>query len=241
MKIAELIRAKATRKTQNPPITLGFLGDSVTQGCFSLYLTSETTLETEYDYRFAYPELLHRKLASVFPSVPFHILNAGLSGDNAPGGYARLERDLLCHRPDFAVVCYGLNDVSHGENGVCAYENALKNIFRTLRREGVETVFMTPNMMCTYVSPELTVPLFRNAAENLSAMQNGGLFDRYLDAARAAAAECGVPVCDCYARWKKLEAFGADVTRLLANRINHPTPEMNGLFADALFEMMFDL
>lgn len=241
MKIRELIKQKALYKTQNPPVTIGFLGDSVTQGCFSLYQTSETSLETVYDYKNSYPELLHEKLASVFPSVPFVIVNAGLSGDTAPGGYARIDRDLLVHRPDLVVVCYGLNDVTHGEGGIAAYVNSLKNIFRRLNEEKIETVFMTPNMICTYVSYDLSVPMFRGIAENVSKLQNGGVLDKYIAEAKKAAEEYGIPVCDVYAKWKKLSESGADVTRLLSNRINHPTPEMNRLFADSLFDMMLNL
>ena len=48
-----------------------------------------------------------------------------------------------------------------------------------------------------------------------------------------------IPVCDCYAKWKEL-AKTQDTTMLLANRINHPTKEMHELFAQSLFEMIFD-
>ena len=50
--------------------------------------------------------------------------------------------------------------------------------------------------------------------------------------------EMGVPVCDCYAEWKKLSET-EDMTMLLCNRINHPTKEMHELFARKLFEMIF--
>lgn len=59
-----------------------------------------------------------------------------------------------------------------------------------------------------------------------------------MDAAKALAEEMGVPVCDCYAEWKKLSET-EDVTMLLCNRINHPTKEMHELFAQKLFEMIF--
>lgn len=44
---------------------------------------------------------------------------------------------------------------------------------------------------------------------------------------------------DCYKKWKKLSET-QDITYLLANRINHPTKEMHELFAQSLFEMIFD-
>ena len=38
--------------------------------------------------------------------------------------------------------------------------------------------------------------------------------------------------------WKELSKT-EDTTKLLINRINHPTQEMHKLFADALFETIF--
>ncbi|MBQ8525468.1 MAG: hypothetical protein IJ460_01945 [Clostridia bacterium] len=46
-------------------------------------------------------------------------------------------------------------------------------------------------------------------------------------------------MCDCYAKWKKLSET-EDTTMLLVNRINHPTREMHELFAQSLFELLFD-
>ena len=42
------------------------------------------------------------------------------------------------------------------------------------------------------------------------------------------------PVCDCYAQWKQLKAAGVNTTELLSNKLNHPTREMNWLFAVSL-------
>ena len=49
-----------------------------------------------------------------------------------------------------------------------------------------------------------------------------------------------VPVCDCYRKWKKLKENGVDITRLLSNRVNHPTEAMHWMFAASLFEMIMD-
>ncbi len=42
------------------------------------------------------------------------------------------------------------------------------------------------------------------------------------------------------AKWKKLYENGVDVTALLSNKINHPTKDMNYLFAISLVEMFFE-
>ena len=46
-----------------------------------------------------------------------------------------------------------------------------------------------------------------------------------------------ITVADCYSEWKKMSK-SEDVTLLLANRINHPIPQMHTLFADMLFEII---
>ena len=48
MKIIEKINAKNKNIYENNPVTIAFLGDSVTQGCFECYLTSPTTLDTVF-------------------------------------------------------------------------------------------------------------------------------------------------------------------------------------------------
>jgi len=53
------------------------------------------------------------------------------------------------------------------------------------------------------------------------------------------AEEMGVTVCDCYSLWKELSKT-KDITMLLSNRINHPTEAMHELFADALFNTIFE-
>lgn len=70
-------------------------------------------------------------------------------------------------------------------------------------------------------------------------MQNEGKMDLFIESAVKIAEKIGVKVCDCYKQWKKLSET-QDVTYLLANRINHPTKEMHELFAQSLFETIFE-
>ncbi len=240
MKIAELFAKKAKDNWNAPGVTLAFLGDSVTQGCFELYKTSPDSVDTVFDKDGAYHAHLARMLSVLFPSVPVNIINAGVSGSNAAHGLERLERDVISHHPDLAVVCFALNDCGGGPEKLGDYTAALDKIFARLAEENIETIFMTPNMMCTNVSHHyMEDKLFRGIAESCSQLQNGGLLDAYIDAAKELCAKRGVTVCDCYSKWKALARSGADVTELLANKVNHPTREMNKLFAYSLLETMF--
>ncbi len=238
MKIVKKISEKAKDRFGKKIPTIAFLGDSVTQGCFEIYKINETSIETVFDKNCAYHNYVAKILSVIYPEAPVNIINAGVSGDRAPGGLERLERDVLAYNPDLTVVCFGLNDCG---NGIEAYTDALRKIFIKLKAAGGEVIFMTPNMMNTSISCHVInskEPMITEIADTSFKSQTEGIMDSYIEAAKQTASECGVPVCDVYEKWKTLSANGADITELLANKINHPTREMNWLFAYSLVETM---
>ena len=141
---------------------------------------------------------------------------------------------MLTHRPDLIIVCFGLNDVN---DPLERYLSALRTIFEKCLASVADTVFMTPNMLNTYVAPDTPKEHLAYAAVT-AGYQTEGRMDLYMQAAVRLAETMGVPVCDCYAEWKKLSET-EDTTMLLINRINHPTPERHELFAESLFRMLF--
>lgn len=238
MKIMEKLAAKGRDRQGQPTPTIAFLGDSVTQGCFEVYYKNDGNLETVFDKSSAYHKYLYDMLTLLFPESPVNIINAGISGDNAPRALERLERDVLSHHPDLTVVCFGLNDNAQGLDKLDRYTTALASIFEKLLAAGSEVIFMTPNMQNTQVSCHIPYENLREFAGKVAQRQNAGVLDQYIDGAKAVAAEYGVPVCDVYAKWKRLAALGVDTTELLANYINHPKREMNYLFASSLLDTM---
>ena len=239
MKIIEKLAAKTADHTHHEGVTVAFLGDSVTQGCFEIYKKENNAIETVFDKRFSYEMGVFDILCTLYPMAIVNIINAGISGDRSTNGLARIERDVLRHEPDLTVVCYGLNECRSKPDSVEIYVNALEGIFNKIRASGSELIFMTPNMMNTRVSPHLTDPDFIKLAEGTAKIQNEGRFDAHIEAARRLCNDMKVPVCDCYAIWKKLSESGVDTTELLSNKINHPTREMNKLFAYELVRTMF--
>lgn len=206
--------------------TLVAFGDSVTHGALGT---------NEFDYETVYWNRLKKRINALYPYVPVNALNAGIGGVTAAGSVARLERDVLSHHPDLIIICFGLNDVNGDLN---TYLQALRTIFFRCCQSGAQVIFMTPNMLNTYVAED-TAPDLREYAEKTAEMQNGGRMDRFMREACALAAEYPLIVCDCYARWKALAATGEDTTKLLVNRINHPIREMHALFSDSLFDVLF--
>ena len=219
--------------------TIAFLGDSVTQGCFDLHKTSNGGFDTYFEQEFAYHRYVAKILGILYPKVPVNIINAGLSGGNVVHALERLERDVLSFNPDLTVVCFGLNDCGGGMKEIDKYYNFLVEIFTKLKASGSEVIFMTPNMMNTEISGKLDKH-FLEVAEGTMKNQLEGILDAYLEKAKEAAALCDCKVCDVYAKWKKLYENGVNITDLLANKINHPTHEMNWMFAYELVNMMFE-
>ena len=234
MDIIEKIKAKQKDLSNNSAITIAFLGDSVTQGCFECYTTSETSLETVFDYKSAFSSRVKEILNLLYPNVQFNIINAGISGDSAVFGKTRIERDILAFNPDLCVVSYGLNDSC--SVSVEEYGKALESIFSALKEKGAETIFLTQNCMCTKTSCHLKDDLFRNLSVDFSKIQNGGTLKKFMEEAKNVSKKFGVKVCDLYPVWEKLISFGVDVTELLANKLNHPIREIHYYIAIKIVE-----
>ncbi|MBO5008463.1 MAG: GDSL family lipase [Clostridia bacterium] len=240
MKITKKLAQKAADNAHTEGVTIAFLGDSVTQGCFELYKKEGNVIETVFDKRHSYEAYVFDAFCVLYPTVTINIINAGISGDNAKSGAGRVERDVLRHNPDLTVVCYGLNDCGNEEGRLDTYLSSLSNIFDRLKSNGSEIIFMTPNMMNTKISVHLKDKDYIDIANRTASLQNDGVFDLFIDEAKKLCTENNIPVCDCYAVWKNLYNCGVDTTELLANKINHPTREMNKLFAYELIKTIFD-
>lgn len=238
MKIIDKIVKKSKDKNEKP-ITIAFLGDSVTQGCFELYKTGECAFETEFRVEDGYHTKLRDLIQMLYPSVPVNMIHAGISGDNAQGGAKRVERDVCAYKPDLTIVCFGLNDCCRGMGGIETYKTALMEIFGKIKKCGSEIIFMTPNLMAETVSAEVTDVYMRKVCERMIAQSENSLKD-YVAAAKEVCFYEKVPVCDCFDIWQKMKDNQVDITRLLSNRINHPTRKMQWLFAIMIMEQMFE-
>lgn len=234
MNIIEKIRKKQSNLLENRAITIAFIGDSVTQGCFECYLTSETSLETVFDYKSAYSTRLKELLNLLYPNVQFNIINAGISGDGATTGYERLERDVLAYSPDLCVVSFGLNDSCLST--IKQYSKALSGIFSALQEKNIETIFLTQNSMCINTSCHLKDQLFKTLSVNFSKVQNDGVLKNFMEEAKKVSEQFNVKVCDLYPVWEKLIESGVNVTELLANKLNHPIREIHYYMAIKLLE-----
>ena len=149
MKFIELLAKKQNDLYGARPATIAFLGDSVTQGCFELF-ESGRAIDTVFENKNAYSTRVNEILHTFFPKAHINVINCGISGDNAPNGLSRMERDILPFNPDLVVVSYGLNDCGNGEAGLEKYLNALDSIFKKVKEAGEDQ----PPVSCTCKSKE---------------------------------------------------------------------------------------
>ncbi len=88
MKIIEKIRDK-NADNYGAPVTIAFLGDSVTHGCFDCYTNEKGQVDTYFDATSAYPTRLWEMMHLLYTHGADNIINSGISGDNtltAAGG-----------------------------------------------------------------------------------------------------------------------------------------------------------
>ena len=225
MKIREKILLESDGLAEHGPINIVIFGDSVSHGAFNDYI----------DYDKVYWNLLRKKLNAFREYVPVNMINVSIGGTNATRAQVRFEKQALIHEPDLIIVCFGLNDVNHDFDD---YISSLRSIFEMSIKAGRELIFMTPNMLNTYVAEDTPKQYFEYAKVTAS-HQNSGRMDKFIYSAIELANSMGISVCDCYSKWKELSKT-QDTTMLLDNRINHPIPKMHELFADSLYEMIME-
>ena len=91
--------AKVLKKAENGnPITLGYLGGSITQG--SLSSTPDT----------CYAAMTTKWWREQYPQTEFTYVNGGIGGTTSQCGVSRVESDILAYEPDFVVIEFSVND-----------------------------------------------------------------------------------------------------------------------------------
>lgn len=240
MKIIEKIKNKANSLYEHRQPVIAFTGDSVTQGCFELYVKEKGVVKTVFDSSECYAEKVKKIFAFLFPSVNITIVNAGISGNHAAGGVKRLKSDVLDFNPDLTVVCYGLNDSGQKQEGLEIYKDSLRKIFRDLKEAGSEVIFMTPNMCTDRVDYSVKEDEIKVAIGRVAETVNEGWLEKYIDEAKKVCIEENIIVCDCYSIWKNLKNSGVDITSMLSNKVNHPLKKMHWMFAYELVRTMIE-
>ena len=74
---------------------------------------------------------------------------AGISGHKSNQMLARLENDVLRHKPDWMTLSCGVNDVWHGKRGVDleSYKKNITEIVNRAQKAGVKVMLLTSTMI----------------------------------------------------------------------------------------------
>lgn len=125
------IRRVMQKAMQGEPVTLAFLGGSITQGSLS------STPQTCYAY------LVYEWWKNAFPKADFTYVNAGIGGTTSHLGVGRVEEEVLSHRPDFVIVEFSVNDADESIHFQETYEGLVR---RLLSAEGEPAVLLVHNV-----------------------------------------------------------------------------------------------
>ena len=106
------------------PVTVAFLGGSITQGSLS------STPETCYAY------LVYDWWVKKFPQSKVTYINAGIGGTTSQFGDARVKEDVLVYRPDFMTVEFSVND-DNEEHYKETYEGLIRRILKDASLTGL--------------------------------------------------------------------------------------------------------
>lgn len=119
------LRRAMEKARAGKPVTVGFLGGSITQGSLS------STPETCYAY------LVYEWWKKTFPDSEITYVNAGIGGTPSHFGVARVEEDLLAYEPDFAVVEFSVND-----DNTPFYRETYEGLVRKILTKSPETALV---------------------------------------------------------------------------------------------------
>lgn len=117
------------RAAAGHPVTLGFLGGSITQG--SLASKPEN----------CYAARVYRWWQETFPLSQITFINAGIGGTTSQFGAARVEEDLLTFQPDFVLTEFSVNDENTPH-----FRETYEGLVRRILRSGAALLLM--NNVC---------------------------------------------------------------------------------------------
>ena len=95
-----------------------------------------------------------------------------------------------CFKRKYCIINAGIsgdNSTHSGKDRLEAYKDNLRTIFNRLKERGSEVVFMTANMMNTYVSNRLKNERITDTAERTMRLQNNDVLGSYFEAAKETA------------------------------------------------------
>jgi lysophospholipase L1-like esterase len=150
-------------------------------------------------------------------------VNAGIGGHKSSDMLARLESDVLRHRPDWVSVSCGVNDVWHGEKGVSLadYQSNMREIVDRCLAAGAKVLLLT----ATPIHEDLDSP------ENIKLRP-------YNDFLRQLAKEKELLLCDLSAAFEQVYRTKLRGGNMLTADGVHMNPRGNRLMAREILKAL---
>lgn len=114
----ERMLACMAKGLKGEPLTVAFLGGSITQGSLS------STPELCYAY------LTYEWWKEQFPKSEITYVNAGIGGTTSHLGTGRVDEEVLSYKPDFVIVEFSVNDADTDVHFEETYEGLVRRILK---------------------------------------------------------------------------------------------------------------
>ncbi|MBL9145863.1 MAG: SGNH/GDSL hydrolase family protein [Verrucomicrobiaceae bacterium] len=199
---ADPVKTRKLLTEAKEPVRIVCIGDSIT----GVYYHSGGMR--------AYPEMLQIALQKLHPKAKVTVRNAGISGDTSKGGLARLDRDVLAHKPHLVTIMFGMNDLVRVP--VADFVVNMRQIIQRCRDAGAEVVLCTQNSIVN--SPQR--PIAKLA--------------EYSQAIRDLAKAESLGLSDCFAAYEAVRAKDPLEWNLLLSDAIHPNMDGHKLFAETI-------
>ncbi|MSO92898.1 MAG: SGNH/GDSL hydrolase family protein [Rhodospirillales bacterium] len=127
--------------------------------------------------QWGYPNRLAAELATLFPNARVRVLNKGVGGETTRQMVARLDRDVLAHKPDLVIWQAGTNELLRRED-TAQYVRVLSDGIRRLKAAGVDVILMDAQYAPSVIAQPRHAE-FVAATRRVAEEERVGLFSRF--------------------------------------------------------------
>ncbi len=151
------------------------------------------------------------------------VINAGIGGHKSNDMLARLDKDVLAHRPDWVSISCGVNDVWHGERGVPLpdYKKNMTEMVDRCLKGGAKVLLLT------------ATPIY----EDLNSPENQKLRG-YNEFLRQLAKEKNVLLCDLFKAFESVYKAKTSDEKVLTTDGVHMNGRGNRLMAREILQVL---
>lgn len=165
----------------------------------------------------AYPNLVLKKLKTIYPLAVINIIVTAIGGENAISGAARFESEVLTHKPDVVVIDYSGNDTGAGlEKSKKAWEKMIEMALKS----NIKVILVTPGV-----------------DQRIDINSPGNPYQQHASQVRALATKYNVGIADPFLIFQKLVKQPGFVTSYMAS-INHFNEKGHEIYAAEIFEWL---